>query len=146
MIVFGKTLKSSFVAALLLATTTGAWGQAGVGGGFGGFGGESRRVTQITGKVVCVGCTLEEVRKAQPDQHHLYQLTHRQGQVVLEVSAVNDARTWASLTWPHLLSVRAKDTLFQQLTAEENLFKEVELTGLLRNTRTFDLFDVSVRG
>jgi hypothetical protein len=33
-----------------------------------------------------------------------------------------------------------------QLTAEENLFKEVELTGLLRPSRTLDLFAVTVHG
>jgi len=32
--------------------------------------------------------------------------------------------------------VRAQDQLFRQLTAEEHLFKEIEITGLLRNTRT----------
>jgi hypothetical protein len=40
--------------------------------------------------------------------------------------------------------VRAEDKLFQQLTAEQNLFKEVEVIGLLRNTRTLDMFSVKV--
>jgi hypothetical protein len=42
--------------------------------------------------------------------------------------------------------VRAKDELFQHLTAEQNLFKEVEITGLLRNTRTLEMFSVKVSG
>jgi hypothetical protein len=42
--------------------------------------------------------------------------------------------------------VRAAHQLFAQLTAEQNLFKEVKITGLLRNTRTVDVFAVTVRG
>jgi hypothetical protein len=50
------------------------------------------------------------------------------------------------LSSPPRLSVRAPDRLFQQLTAEENMFKEVEITGLLNNTNTFDVFGVAVYG
>lgn len=31
------------------------------------------------------------------------------------------------------------------MMAEENLFKEVEISGLLRGTRVFDITDVDVR-
>jgi len=42
--------------------------------------------------------------------------------------------------------VRAKDEVFQQLTAEENLLKEIEIIGLLNNPRTLDIFELTVRG
>jgi len=45
-----------------------------------------------------------------------------------------------------LFSVRAPARVFGQLTAEENMFKEVEIIGLLNNTRTLDIFAVTVHG
>ena len=142
----GKTFKTGLVATLLLAGfTSGAQGQVAVGGGLSSFGGESRGVIQITGKVVCTGCSLDEVSKAQPNLHHLHQLTHRRGQLVMEVLTVNDSQRWSTLTWPPRLWVRANEQLLQTLGAEENLFKEVELTGLLSNARTLDVFAITVR-
>ena len=41
--------------------------------------------------------------------------------------------------------MRANEQLLQTLGAEENLFKEVELTGLLSNARTLDVFAITVR-
>jgi hypothetical protein len=41
--------------------------------------------------------------------------------------------------------VRAKDGVVQQLAAEENLRKEVEIMGLLNNPRTLDILH-TVRG
>ena len=133
------------VTVLLAGLTSFAHGQV-AGGGLSSFGEESSGMTQLTGKVVCVGCSLEEVRQAHPHLHDLYLLRHRQGQVVMEVETVNEQPLWSSLVWPPRLWVRAADTLIAQLTAEQNLFKEVEITGLLRNTRTLDVFDVTVRG
>lgn len=113
----------------------------GVGGGT--FGGEVRGVTHLKGTVVCVGCTLEEAQGAQPQMRHLYQLVHTQGQLVMAVQEVNRSTMWE--IWPHTLSIRTPNHLFQQLTAEANLFKNVELLGLLsRGGRTFDLFQVAV--
>jgi hypothetical protein len=42
--------------------------------------------------------------------------------------------------------VRATESLWRQLSAEETLFKEVEITGLLNTTRTLDIFTVIIRG
>jgi hypothetical protein len=142
---FSKTLRMGAAAALTLAVlTTGAQGQVATGGSFS-FGGETRGAVQIRGKVICAGCTLDEVRKGQPDERGLYQLLHRQGQLVMKVTEVNDSR-WSSLNSSSPLWVRAKDSVFQQLTAEENLMKEIEITGLLNNTRTLDIFAVTVHG
>jgi hypothetical protein len=140
-----KRITIGVAAALLLAgVTNGARGQM-AGGGLSGFGGESRGMTIIRGHVVCAKCTLDEVQKGQPDKHHLYQLTHRQGQVVMQVRTVNGSDMWATPLSPRF-SVRSTDSVFQQLTAEENLMKEVEVSGILGNTRTFDVFTVNIIG
>ena len=141
MATYGKIFRTGVAAVLLLAgITTVAQGQ--VPGGSS-FGGGHRRLLQIKGKVVCAGCSLEEVRKGQPGTHNLYQLTHRQGRAVMEVREVNSSARW-DLAWPPRLAVRAQDGLFQQLTAEENLLKEVEITGLLSSTRILDMFSVTI--
>ena len=146
MATFGNPIKIGVAAVLLLAgLTTAARGQV-AGGGLSVFGGESRGIMQITGKVVCSGCSLDEVRKAQPNQHSLYQFTHKRGQIVMAVSMVEDAQRWNTLTGSPQLWIRADDQLLQKLSAEENLFKEIEITGLLNNTRTLDVFDVAVHG
>jgi len=146
MATLSKKIKISMAVTLLVAGLTTAAHSQVAGGGLSAFGGESRGTVQFAGKVVCVGCSLEDVRQAHPHQHDLYLLRHRQGQVVMEVKSVNEQPLWRSLAWPPQLWVRAADQLFAQLTAEGNLFKEVEITGLLRNTRTFDVFDVTVHG
>jgi hypothetical protein len=141
----GKTLRNSITAALLLTgITTGVQGQV-PGGGFSGLGVGGRGMINIRGTVLCAGCGLDEVRKGQPDQHHLYQLTHGQEQIVMQVSLVNGSKEWNSLQ-PTQLHARAKDDVFQLLTAEENMGKEVEITGILRTTRTLDIATVTISG
>jgi hypothetical protein len=136
------TLRTGLAAALLLAAvTTAAHGFAP--GGMSPFGGGSRGMTLIKGNVLCSGCELTEVRKAQPGLPHLYQLTHRQGQVVLQVKTINGSGLWEAPQSP-LFAVRAKDEVFRQLTAEENLTKEVEIAGIIRSTRTLDIATVTV--
>jgi hypothetical protein len=142
---FGRTLRIGVAAALMLAgLTTGAYAQLAIGGGSA-FGGESRGVMQIRGNVVCVGCSLDEARKAQPDKHNLVQLGHKQGQVVMEVAWINDSHTWSHIALPQMW-VRAEDSLFKKLTAEENLFKQVEITGILSKSRTLDVGKVMILG
>ena len=130
---------------LLIGLSSGVYAQVS-GRGVSSFGGELRGATRFIGKVVCVGCTLEDVQHVHPDQHHLYQLTHNQERVVMEVSQIDDPQLWSYFAWPPQIRVRAEDKLFRQLIAEQNLFKEVEVTGLLRNTRTLDMFSVRVSG
>jgi len=140
-----KRITIGMMAALLLAgVTNGARGQV-AGGGLSAFGGEGKGMTIIRGNVVCAGCTLDEVQKAQPHKPHLYQLTHKQGQVVMQVRMVNGSEIWESPLSPRF-TVRSKDSVFQQLTAEENLMKEVEITGILRNTGTLDIATVTISG
>jgi hypothetical protein len=141
---FGKTIRAGVAAALMLASiTTGAYGQLAIGGG-GAFGGESRGVMQIRGNVVCAGCSLDEAREAQPDRHNLVQLRHRRGEVVMKVGWVNESQKWSYFN-PRIW-VRAQDSEFEKLSAEENLFKEVEITGLLSNSGTLDVSRVGILG
>jgi hypothetical protein len=59
----------------------------------------------------------------------VYQLNHRLGHVVIEIPT--DA---AALPY-HRLWLNGEDQLFETLAAEENRFKEVEITGQLREYR-----------
>jgi hypothetical protein len=144
---FGNSIRVGIVTALLFGgVTTGAQGFVG-GMGSGPIGGSARGLTQIRGTVVCAQCGLDGVRETQPQRKHFYELTHKQDQVVMEVTRVNDPQMPIVLTSSSpRLSVRAPDRVFQQLTAEENMFKEVEIVGLLNNTNTFDVFEVVVHG
>jgi len=144
MMTFGKTWKVGTVAVLLLASVATS-AQSFIPGGASSFGIGGRGMTIMKGTVLCAGCTLDEVRKAQSDTYHLYQLTHKQGQVVMRVKSVNGSGMWDS-PWPPRFSVRAKDSVFAQLTAEANLMKEMEITGILSNTRTLDIFAVTISG
>ena len=116
------------------------------GGGGSLVGGTARSYVRITGTVMCASCSLEEAQGAQPRKLHLYELTHKQGQVVMEVTQLNHPQQMIDLAYPPRLAVRAADSIFARLTAEENLLKEVEITGVLNNTRTLDIFDVTIRG
>lgn len=110
--------------------------------------GQFRPLTQLRGAIVCVGCTAEEVRGVQSDTINLYTLKFDGGQLVMNVEWVShQSRQYledvAGLT--DTLQIRAPQNILQELTAEEHLFKEVQITGLLRSTRTFDVASVEVR-
>ena len=142
-----RKMMSIGITAILLLTglTTGAQALGPGGGELPSFGGELRGVTQITGSVVCVGCSLNEVRAGQPELHRLYQLTHPHGQLVMTVESVNEAARWESIVGlSHQISARAPANLFRQLTAEENLFKEIVIFGLLRSNRTLDIGEITI--
>jgi len=113
------------------------------GGGGGGIGGELRGMMVIKGTVVCVACRVEEVREGQPDTRNLLELLRKEERIVLQIQAVNGSSLWEaplSARW----SVRAQDGVFRQLTAEENRYKEVEITGILHNTQVLDIATVTV--
>ncbi len=141
-----KMLDIGIAATLLLTSlTTGAQALGLGGGGQPSFGGELRGMTQITGSVVCVGCSLNEVRAAQPEVHRLYQLTYPYGQLVMTVESVSEAARWENIVGlSHRISARAPASLFRQLTAEENLFKKVVILGLFRSNRTLDIGEITI--
>ncbi len=139
-----RAVMMSLGAALLWASlATGVQGYVGAPGGFGS--GLGKGWVQLRGQVVCAGCTLEELRAALPvPSARLYQLNHRRGQVVIKANPED-----ASLRY-HRLWLKGGDKLFEILAAEENLFKEIEVSGLLREylptSGTLDLATVRVLG
>ena len=139
---FSKVFKIGFAAAVfMVGITPTARGQVDTGGCNGAqAGGAGRGLMYMKGTVLCANCTLEEVQHRQPNNHKLYQFTHHKGVLVMQVRAVNDFEMF-ELPAPRL-EMRAPGHLFQQLTAEENLFREVEITGVLNNTHTVDIFRV----
>jgi hypothetical protein len=143
MIFVNKTLRAGMVATLLLAgITAGAQGDIGDTGPSFGPGGTGS--VQIRGTVVCAGCSLDEVRRTQSHESALYQLSYKQGQLVMRVNWVSNAARWQRVVWPPRLWVRGEDGLVQQLSAEANLFKELEIQGILSNTRTLDLTSITL--
>jgi hypothetical protein len=148
----GRLLGRILVTGAILLSFTGKAESQG-GGRPGSFGGELRGITQFTGRIVCIGCSLQEARKAQPQLTNLYQLspaTSRQGPVVMQVETFPDPherRRWESIVGlSHLLQMRATEQVFKELTAEENLFKTLTVTGLLRSTSVLDISRVEVNG
>jgi hypothetical protein len=144
---------------LLTGVTTGAFGQ-GVGGGIGTDSAPSsagpKGVLKLRATIICANCTLDEAKAAHPALSDLYELSHDTGKVVLRVSTAKEtvdtpekgeaSPRWSSIGEPRQLSVRGEDRLFQTLVDPSNLAKEVELTGIIRTTRTLDLSGVTVLG
>jgi len=136
-----------FAAVLLLTGIgTAAVAQGFVGSFSGGLNAGVRSPLQINGSVVCSNCSLDEVRHGQPQGQGLYQFVHKNGQLVFKVTSVNDTAKFDALTWPPRLWVRASDEVLQKLTAEENLFKPIGLTGILSTTRTLDVTEAVIGG
>ena len=94
-------------------------------------------------RVLCTGCLLGEQQQLRPiPKTRLYQLNHRQGQVVMEVNPQTVALDY------HRLWIRGGDQVFETLSAPENRFKEVVVSGVFREylptAGTLDLATVSV--
>lgn len=144
MTLFSKTINIGVVVScLFVSLTTDAWGQ-----GPAPFGGELRGPIRIRGKVICVKCSLDEVRGVPAEEGKFYQLVYRSGeQLVILVSWVSEPQLWSYLAPSSRLWARGGDSLFQKLTAEENLFQELEITAIPSHSmQTLDLSDVKVRG
>lgn len=146
-----KALRTRLTTGLAAMVLLAAVGSAAVVQGFiGGFSGGHtsgvRRPLHINGSVVCSNCRLDEVRQGQPQERGLYEFMHKNGQLVFKVTSVDDTSTFQSLAWPPRLWLRASDDLLSKLSAEENLFKPVGLTGILRPTRTLDVTEMLIQG
>jgi hypothetical protein len=156
-----QVIAAGFCAALLVSSTaTGAWGQAGAaapsGGGQSGtppgsapgrsFGGDLER-PMLTGRVVCVGCSLEQAQEANPNLSNLYEFTREQDRLVVQADTIADRGTWDNTVGlSHQVPVRAPDQIWQALTAKENVHKEVVVGGLLSNNRMLDINQISIAG
>jgi hypothetical protein len=146
-----KSLRHRFkkgLATALLLTSVGTTAVSyGFVGGFGsGLGGSARSLLQLNGSVLCTQCSVDEVRRGQPHERNLYQFSHKNGTLVFKVTSVNEASLFEALAWPPRLWVRASDEVLRKLSAEENLFKPIGITGILGSTRTLDIADVAIRG
>jgi hypothetical protein len=105
---------------------------------------DARGRLHITGNVMCTKCALHEVRSTQASAGQLYQFTHAHGSLVMRVRTVNDSPSWRPVGWPSEIAVRAGAEVWRQLSAEETLFKDVELEGALSTTRALDIFAIRI--
>jgi hypothetical protein len=149
---WNKLLHSGVLGALLLAAfSTSALGQAvGGGGGLGTgagvptVGSPTPGTTQLSGRVLCTNCSLEEMQAKQTENDKtLYELAHDQERAVLKLETVNNERRWDEVNLTQRLQVRGAEELWQKLTAAENLNKQVALAGTLSSTRALDLTSVT---
>jgi hypothetical protein len=143
MVTFWRTATVGVAATLLLVGVT-ANAQAFL--GFGQLWSGVGRTVQLKGKVVCTGCSLEEARQAQPHRYanHLYLITSQKGQAVLEVDWLSNPHWLSYLTTPHV-QVRGDDSLVGKMMEQENVQKEIEVSGRLANPRTVDVTAISIR-
>ena len=156
-----KTLNRMFVTGLSVAVlfttlSSNAWSQIAVGPGSGGFSGEFRRTIIIGGRVICAQCTIRDVQATQPELTNLYELHHPQeGRIVMQIKPHEDTAAYyawwhndGAIWWKTVVApatsvfVRGPNSLFRQLIAEENLMKQVQLTGQLSSDRTYDMVSV----
>src|SRR4051794_40041565 len=100
-----KRIPCAIAFALVLGLTASVFGQVGGAGGAtagssGGVGGETRGVTRLQGRILCVRCSLEDVRAAHPElsKEKLYMLTREQQHAALELDRVNNAEHWENIT------------------------------------------------
>lgn len=131
-----------------LGVSPAAFGHSGF--GLSPFGGALRGATRVTGRVLCLACTLKDAQAASPQSGaDLYVFENGAQHAVFQVTAVGKIPSgedpsqlayWIAITGLRKkLIVRTKAQLWQNLTTAENMHKEVELTGLLRSTGTFDV-------
>ena len=136
----------SFVVCLgLTSPVFGQIGGGGVAGSPGGMGGETHGLMRLQGRVLCVGCSLDEVRAAHPElqTQNLYMLTRDKQQAALQLDRVNNAEHWEDITLTQQIQVRGENHFWETLTSDVTRNQELEIVGLLRNTGTLDISGVS---
>jgi hypothetical protein len=116
------------IGAILLLWATLAVGGQEYGGGWSRIGSvPGKGWVQFRGHVLCSKHPASAAHGSSPSR--VYRLNHRLGQVVMQVTVEAEALPY------HSLWVNSEDHVFETLAAEENLFKEVEISGLLREFR-----------
>jgi hypothetical protein len=130
---------------LLVGLTTSALGQVG-GGGEAVMGGDTGDSLRLAGRLLCVGCTYEEARKAHPGEEPrvLYELTHGAARAVIKVEVVDNAERWEDLTLSRQIEVQGEERWWQELTAAATGQQRVELAGRIRNMRALELAEVVI--
>ncbi|MGH8009117.1 MAG: hypothetical protein ACREQ3_19195, partial [Candidatus Binatia bacterium] len=89
----------------------------------------------------CTGCSLADVRKVKSDNARFYQLSSKQGQMVIKVE--KESALWNRLASEQIW-VRAQSSLLQKLSAKENQSKTIEITGIVSNSRTMDVNGITI--
>jgi hypothetical protein len=149
--VSGKNLGIGLAVFLFVAgMTTQVQGFGGADSGcvHGGVGGSVRSMIQFTGTIMCVDCDLADLEQIRPGiEGNFYQLNYEGQQLVINITKVaGQENGWRAIVWPPNLYIRTKPSTFQKLVAEENLFKTIEVTGLVRGTRRLDIMDIVIQG
>jgi hypothetical protein len=151
---FGKLIGASVLGLTLLVSSESEILARGVGGaGPGAFGGVLRGAYQIQGKVMCSGCSVQDVQKASATHlHGLYVLKNKGQQVVLQIIQIRNTASgrdsrlgrWEAIVgMTNQVSVRAEPDVWSQLIATKHQHQEVQLTGLLQSTGTFDVSELT---
>ena len=137
-------------ALVLGVSTPGVWAEQSAGPGFGrgvvsDSVGQPERDISVDGRIMCVECSLEDVRKQQSQAHSLYQLTHQRGCMVMQIDGVDDLRQWQRDTLSHTLHIRAADEVLAELTDAQTVQKDVTLAGRLGSDYVLDVTGIRVR-
>jgi len=98
---------------------------------------------QFHARILCAACSIKELPIAQPTRRKaLYELKHYTGQVVVEMTSQEEPLSYDRL-W-----LKTDEQTFGNLMKEENLFKQIEVSGLLREymptSGTLDLATVTI--
>lgn len=104
------------------------------------------RQIQLTGKVLCTGCTLEEARKAHPNvpDIRLYEVHSAQVSMVTALHWINNPRWQDGLRTPHLVRLRVDNALLQSILRQEHWARKLQVTGLLSHMGILYVSDMQV--
>lgn len=147
----GRKFTAGILAALVLGVSTpGVWAEQGAGpvsdrGAASNPTGQPERDISVEGRIICVECRLEDVRKQHPQAHSLYQLTHQRGRMVMQIDDAGDLRQWQRDTLSNTLYIRAADEVLAELTDAQTVQKYVTVAGRLGSDHVLDVTGIRVR-
>lgn len=104
------------------------------------------RMVQLTGKVLCTNCTLDQAQKAHPDilPTRLYDVKHRKGQFVGVLEWISNPHWDEKLVVPQQVVLRSDDEMLRKLLDKKNQGKTLRLTGLLNQLGNLFVSQVDV--
>jgi hypothetical protein len=146
-----KTFTAGILGALVLGVSTSCvWAEQGAGpvsgrGAISNPAGQPERQISVDGRIICVECRLEDVRKQHPQAQSLYQLTYQRGRMVMQIDDVGDLRQWQRDTLSNTLHIRAADEVLSELTDAQSVQKDVTLAGRLGSDHVLDITSIRVR-
>jgi hypothetical protein len=144
--VLSQKTRTITVAALLLIAGVRATAQAQFADVGPAIGASGNSQIEIKGDVMCINCSLDQARKAFPNEPGLYQLTTKQGQIVMRVYWTNNQSRWERVILTPHVWVRGEEKTLQALNTQANMFKELEIHGVLNNSHTLDVITITVNG